>query len=328
MVTVSEKSVVRTEELSRDYVVRDAVGRKSKAVPALSRVTLEVSSGEVFGVIGPNGAGKTTLVKILSTLLLPTAGRASVLGFDVVRETHEVRKRIGVVFGGERGLYNRITGLQNLSYFSDLYGVPRRVARARLPGLLARVGLLGRENDKVETYSRGMKQRLHLAKALVNDPSLIFLDEPTMGLDPSGARDVRSLIQDLKRDGRSLLLTTHYMYEADELCDRIAVISKGRVVIVDRPSGLKRLVKDVTAIEFEVYGRLEHAELRIRSLPEVSSVTIGLDDEKQLIRVQSSSGAEMLQTVRTILESEGVRILQSRIREPTLEDAYFRLVAG
>src|SRR5262245_4649821 len=181
---------------------------------------------------------------MLITLLLPTSGEARVLGLDVVRDAREVRSRIGYVFGGERGLYERLSALDNLRYFAELYGVPPREPKRRIGELLALVGLAGRENERVEGYSRGMRQRLHIARGLIHDPEVVFLDEPTIGVDPVGARELRGTIASLTEAGKTVLLTTHYMFEADALCDRIAMIAHGKIVAAGTPQELKDRVSD------------------------------------------------------------------------------------
>src|SRR5436190_10793455 len=201
--------------------------RRSVEIEAVRGISFEVAEGELFGLLGPNGAGKTTTIKMLITLLLPTAGEARVLGHDVVREAREVRKRIGYVFGGDRGLYERLSGLDNLRYFAELYGVTGKAQRLRIREVLELVGLEGRESERVEGYSRGMRQRLHIARGILHDPEVVFLDEPTIGVDPVGARELRATISELVSAGKTVLLTTHYMFEADTLCDRIAVIARG-----------------------------------------------------------------------------------------------------
>src|SRR5213075_2591542 len=178
---------------------------------------------------------------------------ANVLGFDVVKDPREVRKRIGYVFGGERGVYERLSGYDNLRYFAELYGVPPRLQKRRIEELLELVGLKGREQERAEGYSRGMKQRLHVARGLLHDPEVVFLDEPTIGLDPVGAREVRATIGSLTAAGKTVLLTTHYMLEADALCDRIAVISQGEIVAEGTPAALKALVADGTVVEIETF---------------------------------------------------------------------------
>src|SRR5207249_5731456 len=213
--------------------------RHTKEIVALDGLSLDVGEGELFGILGPNGAGKTTTIKVLTTLLIPTSGTATVMGLDVVRDAKEVRRRIGYVFGGERGLYDRLSGFDNLRYFAELYAVPPRTQRNRIGELLELVGLAGREHERVEGYSRGMRQRLHIARGLLHDPPVLFLDEPTIGLDPVGARELRATIASLTEAGKTVLMTTHYMFEADALCDRIAVICDGRIVAEGTPRDLQ-----------------------------------------------------------------------------------------
>src|SRR3954447_13761609 len=238
--------------LRRNYkTTTSVVRRKSLEIEAVRGIDFEVPEGELFGLLGPNGAGKTTTIKMLITLLLPTAGSARVLGLDVVKDAREVRKRIGYVFGGERGVYERLSGYDNLRYFAELYGVPPATQKQRIEELLELVGLKGREHERAEGYSRGMKQRLHVARGLLHDPEFLFLDEPTIGLDPVGARELRSTIATLTAAGKTILLTTHYMFEADALCDRLAVIAQGEIVAEGTPESLKQLVAERTVVEIE-----------------------------------------------------------------------------
>ena len=231
---MSEKKViVRTDELRRTY------RSKGKDIEALRGVSFEIFEGDVFGFLGPNGAGKTTTIKILSTLLSPTSGVAQVLGYNCFGQEKNIRKQINFVFGGERGLYWRLSAFENLMYFGDLYKIPNRILKKRVTELIKLVGLSGREHERVEGYSKGMKQRVQIARGLVNDPQVLFLDEPTLGLDPVGANDLRELIKDLRAQGRTILLTTHYMQEADDLCNRIAIIDKGKILDIGTPEELK-----------------------------------------------------------------------------------------
>jgi ABC-2 type transport system ATP-binding protein len=318
-------AVIEAEDLRRTYKTSTGtVRRKTLEVEAVRGVSFEVGEGELFGLLGPNGAGKTTTIKMLITLLIPTSGSARVLGRDVVKEPREVRKRIGYVFGGERGVYERLSGLDNLRYFAELYGVPARDQRPRIDHLLGLVGLKGRENERVEGYSRGMKQRLHVARGLLHDPPVVFLDEPTIGLDPVGARDLRALIASLTEAGKTVLLTTHYMFEADALCDRLAVIAKGQIVAEGTPESLKALVADRTVVEIETYGVGDEAVDRLRGIPGVASVWVEDRDQAQLVLVQSARGLELTQTLLGHLD--GIRVGRVSAREPTLEDAYVSLV--
>jgi ABC-2 type transport system ATP-binding protein len=319
-------AAIEAEELRRTYRTHTGtLRRKTKEIEAVRGVSFAIEPGELFGLLGPNGAGKTTTIKMLITLLIPTAGTARVLGIDVVKHPHEVRKRIGYVFGGERGVYERLSGYDNLRYFAELYGVPPGEQKHRIEELLELVGLKGREHERAEGYSRGMKQRLHVARGLLHDPEVLFLDEPTIGLDPVGARDVRATIASLTEAGKTVLLTTHYMFEADALCDRIAVISRGSIVAEGTPSELKRRVAEGTVVEVEVYGVADEAAERVRRLGGVTSVAIEEREQAQVLVVQTGPGIELTHAILGCLNGQEIgRISQ---REPTLEDAYVALVA-
>ena len=248
-------TAVVARDLRRSFRTTEGrLKRTRKDVEAVRGVSFTIERGETFGLLGPNGAGKTTTIKMLITLLLPTSGSASVLGLDVVSDVREVRRRIGYVFGGDRGLYDRLSGLDNLRYFAELYGVDPREQKQRIGALLELVGMTGREGERVEGYSRGMRQRLHIARGLLHDPDVVFLDEPSIGIDPVGARELRATIASLKDQGKTVLLTTHYMFEADELSDRIAVIREGEIVAEGTPAQLKRGVATGRVLEVETYG--------------------------------------------------------------------------
>lgn len=318
-------SAVEVRELRRTYHTTTGVfKRRPVEVQAVRGISFEIERGELFGLLGPNGAGKTTTIKMLITLLLPTSGTAKVLGLDVVEDARGVRERIGYVFGGERGLYERLSALDNLRYFAELYGLAPSTQKARIGYLLELVGLEGREKERVEGYSRGMRQRLHIARGLLHDPPVLFLDEPTIGLDPVGARELRTTIASLTESGKTVLLTTHYMFEADSLCDRIAVISKGKIVAEGTPRDLKAAVADSTIVEIEAYGVDGGTVDRVRNIPGVASVSVEDRDQAQVLLVQSSTGLELTQQLLGALGD--FRVGRVASREPTLEDAYVALV--
>jgi ABC-2 type transport system ATP-binding protein len=320
---------IQVQDLKRIYESQIGIlRRKKKQVLAVDGVSFSVPQGELFGLLGSNGAGKTTIVKMLTTLLTPTAGSARVLGFDVVRDADRVRPRIGFIFGGERGLYWRLSGYDNLVYFANLYHVAPDVQKRRIPQLLELVGLKGRGDEKVQGYSRGMKQRLHVARALIHDPELLFLDEPTMGLDPVGARELRQVIRDLQAQKKTILLTTHYMFEADALCERIAVINNGKLVALDTPAGLKRYAQDLSVVEFEIFGLPPEALDCIKALDGVNMVSVENHEQKQALRVHTGNGASMVAPIVNTLQGLGLHVENVVVREPTLEDAYVRLVGG
>jgi ABC-2 type transport system ATP-binding protein len=318
-------AVVEAIDLYRTYkTTTGTFRRRSLEVEAVRGVSFEIREGELFGLLGPNGAGKTTTIKMLITLLIPTSGRALVLGHDVVEDSRWVRERIGYVFGGDRGLYERLSALDNLRYFAELYGVDPKRQRARIDELLELVGLEGREKERVEGYSRGMRQRLHIARGLLHDPPVLFLDEPTIGVDPVGARELRATIGNLKAAGKTVLLTTHYMFEADVLCDRIAVIAKGLIVAEGTPRDLKAQVSDGVVVEVEVYGIGDEAVDALRAIDGVTSVAVEDQDQAQVVVVQAAVGHEPTHAILGRLQ--GVSLGRVTTREPTLEDAYVALV--
>jgi ABC-2 type transport system ATP-binding protein len=318
--------VVEATDLRRSYRTRTGiVKREKKDVEAVRGVSFGIEQGELFGLLGPNGAGKTTTIKMLITLLLPTSGRASVLGHDVVDAPRDVRRHIGYVFGGDRGLYERLSALDNLRYFAELYSVPPREQRQRIGALLELVGLTGREKERVEGFSRGMRQRLHIARGLLHDPEVLFLDEPTIGIDPVGARELRSTIATLREQGKTILLTTHYMFEADELCNRIAVIRDGQIVAEGTPAALKQRVTAGTVVEVEIFGLPSTTVDRVREVEGVRSVSLEDRGQAQVMLVQVEPGAEVTSGVLGHLA--GTRVGRVSSREPTLEDAYVELVS-
>ena len=292
---------------------------------ALQDLDLEVPRGILFGLLGPNGAGKTTTVKILTTLLLPSSGSATVAGLDVVRQANAIRRRIGFVFGGDRGLYGRLSAMDNLLYFAALNRIPARTARKRIDDLVDVFGLRGREHERVERYSRGMKQRLHLARGLLADPAVLFLDEPTIGLDPVGARELRALTKELTRSGKTVFLTTHYMFEADAICDRIAVIKGGRLLAQGTPASLKRAVDGLGVVEFEVAGLPDACLQTLRSLPAVQSVVVADRELKQVVTIQTADAGPLAAHLPSVLS--GVAASNVQVRPPTLEDVYVHLVS-
>jgi ABC-2 type transport system ATP-binding protein len=319
-------AAIEALDLVRTYQTHTGVIRRKRlAVDAVRGISFSVRPGELFGLLGPNGAGKTTTIKMLITLLLPTSGTARVMGFDVVKQTTEVRRRIGYVFGGDRGLYDRVSGLDNLRYFAELYGVDPEVQSTRIGALLEMVGLTGREKEKVEGYSRGMRQRLHIARGLLHDPEVVFLDEPSIGLDPIGARELRQTVRSLVNAGKTVLLTTHYMFEADALCDRIAVINAGRIVALGTGADLKGAIANRTIVEIETFGVTPEAVERLEADPEVGAVNMEEREQSQILLVQSQRGTLITQRLLSLLGD--TRVGKVIAREPTLEDAYIQLIA-
>ncbi|GAB1644041.1 ABC transporter ATP-binding protein [Krasilnikovia sp. MM14-A1259] len=304
---------VETRGLTRTY----RVGRTGTAT-ALDRLDLVVAPGEVHGLLGPNGAGKTTLCRILSTVLLPTSGTARVCGRDVVADASAVKHSVGIVFGGDKGLYGRLTARQNLTFWAALYGLRGRAGQRRVDALLHRCGLAERAGERVDTFSRGMKQRLHLARGLLAEAPVLVLDEPTAGMDPVAAHDFRALVGELRADGRTVLLTTHDMAEAAALCDRVSLIDQGRLLVTDTPAAVGSLVSR--------YDRIDAAGVpaalwtRLPDLPGVVA-TDRLDDGTCRISVEQGPA------VGAVLgELVGAGVTRLRTDRPGLEEVYLHLI--
>lgn len=306
------------------------MGRKTTTIiKALDKVNFEIHEGELFGLLGPNGAGKTTTVKILCTLLEPTSGHAFVKGYDVVKDAQQVRKIVNMVAGGERMLYYRLTARENLKYFAELYDVPKREVSARVSKLLELVGLADRADDEVEKYSKGMRQRLQIARGLVNDPEVLFLDEPTLGLDVNIAKDLRKFIREkiVQEEGKTVLLTTHYMYEAEEMCDRVGFLSKGKLVAVGPQEELKRKVPQGFSMELLVTRLTDEAIKDVEKLKTVKKVITtdyegeaeGEKIDRLVINVDSDKAAP---EVLDCMASKHCRVVSVNLRGPTLEDLF------
>jgi ABC-2 type transport system ATP-binding protein len=317
-----------------------AVSRVYKAKPepvtALDRVDLDVPSGEFFGLLGPNGAGKTTLIKILTTLLLPTSGSARIVGLDVVSETAKIRRVINMVAGGEQSGYGLLTSREQLWMFSQFYGLPQREGWRRVDELIEIVGLAEQRDQKVRTLSTGQRQKLNFARGLLNDPWVLFLDEPTLGLDVGAARDLRehTLRWKAAAPSRTVLLTTHYMVEADQLCDRIAIVDRGRILALGTPTELRRLVQSESIFRIEL-DRLpaDDGLAGLTQLPGVLSA-VRADDGSEPDGAGAASVAvkvaladdSALTTVVTAVAERGAHLIGLAKSEPSLEDVFVELV--
>jgi len=306
---------------------------KPKPVVALDGVHLEVEPGEFFGLLGPNGAGKTTLIKILTTLLLPSAGTARIFGFDVERQTKQIRRIMNMVAGGEQSGYGILTVREQLWMFSQFYGLPSKEGWQRVDELVDAVGLDEQRLQRVSTLSTGQRQKMNFARGLLNDPWIFFLDEPTLGLDVSAARSVRELVLAWKAavPGRTVLLTTHYMAEADELCDRIAIVDHGRVLALGSPAELKRRVQRESVFRLEL-DRLDGGTGALRRLPGVLSAAAAAADQssgeaRQTVVVNLTLADDAaLGAVVGALGGLGSHIVALRKSEPSLEDVFVELV--
>jgi ABC-2 type transport system ATP-binding protein len=333
--TSAQTAAARTQALAIDVRgIRRVYKVKPKPVVALDRVDLRVEPGEFFGLLGPNGAGKTTLIKILTTLLLPSEGSAHIFGFDVERQTKQIRRIMNMVAGGEQSGYGILTVREQLWMFSQFYGLPARDGWNRVDELIDAVGMAEQREQRVSTLSTGQRQKMNFARGLLNDPWIFFLDEPTLGLDVAAARSVRELVLAWKAavPGRTVLLTTHYMAEADELCDRIAIVDHGRILALGTPDELKKRVQRESVFRLEL-DRLDGGVGDLRRLPGVVSAALAAGDQ--------ADGADDRQTVEVnlalvddaalggivgALGGLGAHILALRKSEPSLEDVFVELV--
>lgn len=331
------REAVVASGLMKKYVSRKRSGllrSEVLVVEALKGITFSVGYGEVVGLLGPNGAGKTTTIKIISTLLLPDSGRVTVEGFDVVREAPSVRRRIGVMLSVEKGFYGKLTGRENLVYFGSLYGLSGAELARRVDGMLELVGLkeLEAEDKLYEEYSTGMKARLALARALLKDPPVLLLDEPTLGLDPASARKVRELVKSLaSREGKAVIYTTHNMFEAELVCDRILLLNKGVVVATGTPEELKSKISDVRTVVLQIRRGVGNLNSFLGRLSEIAVGNIsmeGLDEDFIEVRFNVRSTEESLDKIVKLVVASNLFMSSLKVIEPTLEDVFIYLTRG
>jgi ABC-2 type transport system ATP-binding protein len=324
---MSTELAVKTEQLSRVYKMKKREARAGKReINALDRVDLEIPTGELFGLLGPNGAGKTTLIKILTTLLAPTGGGAWVAGVDVAQDPWEVRRHINVVSGGESSGYGLLTVEENLWMFSQFYGIDGKTARSRIRELLETVGLADRAKTKIYHLSTGMRQKMNFVRGFLTDPEILFLDEPTLGLDVQTSHTLRGFIKDWvgKRPDKTVLLTTHYMYEADELCDRVAIIHDGRILACDTPGNLKRRLQREVVFRLRVTAIADPESLfqHLRGIRRFSHEEADGQTELQFILKDEN----VLPPILMAIQQSQAELISLEKRDPTLEDVFISLV--
>jgi len=294
-----------------------------KGFTAVDHISFDVNEGEIFGFLGPNGAGKSTTIRMLCTLGRPTEGSATVAGYDVVRQDNQVRENIGLV-SEKMIMYNDLTARENLRLFGKLYDIPDDVLDKKVRKLLSFVRMDKWADERIKTFSTGMKQRINVIRALVNDPKILFLDEPTLGLDPKSTAEIRELVRRINiEQNTTIILTTHMMVEADMLCDRIGIIDHGRIVALDTPASLKRLVSgtDMSVFEFEIPNLTGDMMASMGALPSVSSVT---QDDPTHIKVHLR-GEDAFDVAIDCLRKGGAKIRTARNLEPTLEDVFLQI---
>ncbi len=331
------REAIEVVKLSKKYLTKKRKGllrSEELVIEALRGITFTVNYGEVVGLLGPNGAGKTTTIKILSTLLLPDSGEVRIGGFDVVKEASKVRKLIGVMLSVEKGFYGKLTGRENLIYFGSLYGLSGAELKRRVDEMMELVGLkeLEAEDKLYEEYSTGMKARLSLARALLKDPPVLLLDEPTLGLDPMSARKVRDLVKSLAfREGKAIIYTTHNMFEAELVCDKILLINKGLIVASGTPEELKKKVSDIKTVILQVRkgtGNLNAFLSKLTDITIGNIVTEELDVNYIEIKFNVRAAEELLDTIIRLLTTEGLSMSSFKVVEPTLEDVFIYFAEG
>jgi ABC-2 type transport system ATP-binding protein len=302
--------IIKVRELTKFY----------GSIPAVDHISFDVKEGEVFGFLGPNGAGKTTTIRMMVGLTQPNSGTAVINGHDVLKESVEVKRTIGLV-PETSNLYGELTSLENLIYQAELYGVPKKERRICALDLLEEFNLKEHQEKPFQALSRGLKRRLTIAAALVHHPKILFLDEPTTGLDVMSARGLRKLILDSKKKGLTLFLTTHYIPEAESLCDRIAVIVKGKIRVIDTPENIKAQVKETEILEIGLDRITEDLKNKLLSMEGIEKILIA----ENRIRFHTEKLDQITPSVIKVLEEQGAKIETINTLSPTLEDAFVRI---
>jgi ABC-2 type transport system ATP-binding protein len=305
-------AIVEIRDLYKEY------NSKGRAVRALNGVDLSIEEGEFFGLLGPNGAGKTTLIQCITTLLIPTRGQISVCGYDVLREPSKVRASIGCMLTGERSIYWKLTGRENLDYFGALYHMPKRDRRARTEELISMLSMDEFIDRRVETYSSGQKMKIAFAKTLIAEPPVIILDEPTITLDVIASKELRQIIKETNRKGTTVIYTTHLMFEAEELCDRVAIIDEGVIKGLDTVEGLKKSVEGDKKIKLSFSEPFTMAD----SLRAIAGVRDVISKNGSLIVVAENGSLDSI--FRTIVSS-GAKLKDIEVSSPDLENVFITL---
>src|SRR4030042_118532 len=303
-------AIIRVNDLTKSY----------GPTLAVDHLSFDVKEGEIFGFLGPNGAGKTTTIRMMVGLTQPSSGTAFINGYDILKEPVKVKQTIGLV-PETSNLYGELTALENLIYQEELYGVPKKERRIRAIQLLEEFGLKEHQEKPFQKLSRGLKRRLTIATALINNPTILFLDEPTTGLDVMSARGLRKLIGDLKKKGVTIFLTTHYIPEAESLCDRIAIVVKGKIRIIDTPENIRAQVKETEILEIGLDRITEDLKNKLLFMEGIEKILIA----ENRIRFHTKKLDQITPPVIKVLEEQGVKIETINTLSPNLEDAFVKI---
>jgi ABC-2 type transport system ATP-binding protein len=324
------ETAVQVKDLKKYFISRKKKLFKTiekKEFKAVDGVSFDIYKGEIFGLLGPNGAGKTTTIKMITGLLRPTSGSICVMEKDVDKNPMQALKNIGTVLAGDRSIYWKLTARENLEYFAALYGCNKKEAKKRAEYVINRLGLTEKADELVEKFSTGMKQKVALGKALIPNAPVVLLDEPTLGLDPQSALNLREIIVDIKSEGRTVLLTTHYMEEADFLCDRIAIIDGGKIIALDTPENLKRSINEVKSIKIELTKADEKLIDEIKAMENIKNVINDYNSEKRnyTLTIHHTNGNTIIQKLLDCISKNKSQILNINVLEPSLEDVFIHL---
>lgn len=307
--------MIRTEGLTRKF----------GSLVAVDDLNIHIKEGDVYGFLGPNGAGKTTTIRMLSTLIKPTSGTACIMGYDIHKEPNNARRAIGIM--PERpGFYDEMSGRKQLRFYGEFYKIPRPKLDARIEELMARVGMMRFIDAQIKTYSHGMRKRLAIAQALLHDPKILILDEPSTGLDPKGVQEFRDLIKGLNKEGYTMFLSSHVLPEIQQLCDRVGILRRGRLVAEDSIDNLREqlISRSVDRVSIVATGFNEEQVNRIRALEAVRSA----DPVGWGIMVLAEPRSNVTAEVNDILVRGGARITSMTTMEPTLEDVFLDITGG
>lgn len=297
-------------------VKMDSLNKSFGKIKALNNLNLEIKKGELLGLIGPNGAGKTTAIRITSCILKPDSGDIMVDGMSIFDQPIAIKSMIGYL-PEEPNLYERFKAKDLLRYYAELYGVPKKDIDPRIDELLELVGMSGRSQDRINTFSKGLRQRIGIARALIHDPEILIFDEPTMGLDPATAHNIREFIRDLKGN-KTVILCTHYMDEADLLCDRVAILDQGRIIDVGTPEYLKSKIHGNIILDLKLEKPDDKAAEALRSLETVENVEV--KGSEFMVSLKSKKD------IRSIIDVFEGKIISINTEEPTLEDVFIHSI--